>query len=353
MVWKVISEQQKMKMIATKSFENILHQIQQSSLNFHIQLSPFSAEISLKKSLIKDLNGAAFQESENIVTDDNIACQDLQAQTNTEIKKEKPIPVEIHDELLEKYSNAMKTIENLESNLKDQNETISSLKMELEKSRNSAVVLNQALMKAKTDFKNEKEYLLSVHKKEVKGWKKDLGEAVKNHMKLEKKFNLLANHNSDTESRKPQKLCMPKNNVATDTTCKQSKSVIEEDSVICSLCGNVIVEYIPDYFCGLKINPACQQCYNSDSKDDPFGAFSGKSMPTSMNSHWIPPNIGTGTPSSSLSNFPSFVSHYVKLNEPTEEESPLSREQFEELKTVLLKYFENIENKLDQLNNNL
>ena len=115
MVWKVISEQQKVKMIATKSFENILHQIQQSSLNFHIQLSPFSAEISLKKSLIKDLNGAAFQESENIVTDDNIACQDLQAQTKTEIKKEKPIPVEIHDELLEKYSNAMKTIENLES----------------------------------------------------------------------------------------------------------------------------------------------------------------------------------------------------------------------------------------------
>ena len=73
-----------------------------------------------------------------------------------------------------------------------------------------------------------------------------------------------------------------------------------------------------------------------------------------MNSHWIPPSIGTGTPSS-LSNFPSFVSHYVKLDEATEE-SPLSREHYEGLKTLLLEYLEKLGNelgnKLDQLNNN-
>ena len=74
-------------------------------------------------------------------------------------------------------------------------------------------------------------------------------------------------------------------------------------------------------------------------------------MPTSMNSHWLPPNIGTRTPSS-LSNFPSFVSHYVKLEEAKEEESPLSREHYEGLKTLLLEYVETIGNKLDQLNNN-
>jgi len=276
-------------------------------------------------------------------------------------KKEELIPVELHEELLEKYSNAMKNIENLELILADRNDTISSLKKELEKSKDSAIVLNQALVKVKTDFKNEKEYLLSVHKKEVKGWKKDLGEAIRNHKKLERKFNSLADQNIDnnngTDRRKPQILCMPKTYVTTDSTSKQGKSVIEEDSVICSLCGNVIVNYIPDYFCGLKINPACQQCYNSDSKGDPFEAFSGKSMPTSMISHWIPPNIGTGTPNS-LSNFPSFVSHYVRLEDATEEESPLSREQditrehYEGLKTLLLEYVETIGNKLDQLNNN-
>ena len=35
-------------------FENILHQVKCSNLNFKIDLSPFSAVISLKKSLVKD-----------------------------------------------------------------------------------------------------------------------------------------------------------------------------------------------------------------------------------------------------------------------------------------------------------
>ena len=56
MEWKNISDH---KMVATQSFQHILQQIQQSSLNFQIKLSPFSAEISLKKSLIKDLDGSA------------------------------------------------------------------------------------------------------------------------------------------------------------------------------------------------------------------------------------------------------------------------------------------------------
>ena len=45
------------KMIASKTFEHIHEQIKSSNLNFHIQLSPFSAQISLKKSLVKDRSG--------------------------------------------------------------------------------------------------------------------------------------------------------------------------------------------------------------------------------------------------------------------------------------------------------
>jgi hypothetical protein len=44
-------------MVASRTFENILEQIQGSDLNFQIQISPFSALISLKKSLIKDKSG--------------------------------------------------------------------------------------------------------------------------------------------------------------------------------------------------------------------------------------------------------------------------------------------------------
>ena len=44
---------------ATATFENIPEQIQTSNLNFHLQRSPFSAVISLKKTLIKDKLGVS------------------------------------------------------------------------------------------------------------------------------------------------------------------------------------------------------------------------------------------------------------------------------------------------------
>ena len=44
-------------MVAKSSFDNILDQLQSSNSNFKLQVSPFSATISLRKSMIKDKNG--------------------------------------------------------------------------------------------------------------------------------------------------------------------------------------------------------------------------------------------------------------------------------------------------------
>ena len=44
-------------MIAEQTFDSILQQVQNSNLNFQLQLSPFSANISLKKSPIKNQAG--------------------------------------------------------------------------------------------------------------------------------------------------------------------------------------------------------------------------------------------------------------------------------------------------------
>ena len=44
-------------MIAEKTFSNIIQQVQSSNLNFQLKLSPFSAMISLKKTLVKDKLG--------------------------------------------------------------------------------------------------------------------------------------------------------------------------------------------------------------------------------------------------------------------------------------------------------
>ena len=46
-------------MAATRTFDSILEHILSSNLNFQLQISPFSANISLKKSPIKDKSGAS------------------------------------------------------------------------------------------------------------------------------------------------------------------------------------------------------------------------------------------------------------------------------------------------------
>ena len=46
-----------MAMVATASFNDILHHIQTSCLNYQVKITPFSANISIKKSFIKDRDG--------------------------------------------------------------------------------------------------------------------------------------------------------------------------------------------------------------------------------------------------------------------------------------------------------
>ena len=60
------------KMLADQTFNNILYEIQRSNLNFQLQVSPFSAYISLKKSLVKDRCGSLLLpplSSSNVNTD--------------------------------------------------------------------------------------------------------------------------------------------------------------------------------------------------------------------------------------------------------------------------------------------
>ena len=45
-------------MHATNTFDRLLQEIRSSNLNFQLQESPFSAQISIKKSLVKEKNGS-------------------------------------------------------------------------------------------------------------------------------------------------------------------------------------------------------------------------------------------------------------------------------------------------------
>ena len=44
-------------MLANNAFETLIDQVRNSNLNFQLQMSPFSAQISLKKSLVIDQSG--------------------------------------------------------------------------------------------------------------------------------------------------------------------------------------------------------------------------------------------------------------------------------------------------------
>ena len=55
-------------MAVTRTFDSILEQILSSNFNFQLQISPFSANISLKKSPIKDKSGASVLPSPTVAS---------------------------------------------------------------------------------------------------------------------------------------------------------------------------------------------------------------------------------------------------------------------------------------------
>ena len=137
------------------------------------------------------------------------------------------------------------------------------------------------------------------HHAEVKGVRKELGEANKKIVKLEKKVN------GTDDSSKP---------VAHKI---KSKKVTEVDKAtedlninnICSICSVIIQNCCPEYFCGESYNPACENCKANDSSwtpDDPFASFPTPHQPSSLVSHWIPVNMKTPQRPGSI---PSMIVH--------------------------------------------
>ena len=54
---EITDSDQNSTMMASNTFDRLLREIQASNLNFHLQVSPFSAQISLKKTLVRDRDG--------------------------------------------------------------------------------------------------------------------------------------------------------------------------------------------------------------------------------------------------------------------------------------------------------
>ena len=320
-------------MLATKSFDMIIEQIQTSCLNYQIQISPFSALISIKKTLIKDQSGkprlptifnkAASEHIEALVVKNRELERKLTSITNE------------HAKMIHECDEAYKTIEKLQNfnqeikfeatssehlkgietelvvlkeALKNRDDEILELQIDKNAAKEASIKLNGVLSKNRMKFENEKNLFVKEHRSEVKALKKDLGEETRNRIKLEEKLAKLFNEKENKQVHEKKRRKKP---------VKKPAEPKPSPGIFCSICANPIDNYLPEYFCGEKFNPACQACKANDSSwcpDDPFSSFPSSSQPASLVSHWLlPPQQSLAQNPSSIS---SLVSHCVKLSNP-------------------------------------
>ena len=349
-------------MLATNSFDQILEQVQTSCLNYQIQISPFSALISIKKSLIKDKSGKPRLPT-NI---SKSASKNIEAlvEKNHELEKKLTFLTNEHSVLIHDCAEAHKTIKTLENlnqevkfevatseyvreleaelcllkeALKHRDDEIIELQIASNTAKEASNKLNEVLGQKRVKFEKEKSLLVREHRVEVKAMKKDLGDERRERIKLEKKLeNFLNEKEKDQVHQKNKKTKNVKN--TTEPELPQYTNL----GTFCSICAEPVENYQPDYFCGEKYNPACHACKSNDSSwfpNDPFSSFPSDCQPSSLVSHWLlPPQEYVPQNPSSIH---SLVSHCAKLPNPgdsflsIEEVLELMRDMFEEMRRNL------------------
>ena len=289
-------------MLASRIFDSVLQSIQSSCLNFTMQVTPFSAMISLRKSFVKNKGGSFVLPLKSQIGEDVQKVKDESMINQTKVEKTE-----------KELANAYDTIKELEFMVQCRDTTIKNLEIAATKAKESAVMLNKMVNDNRIKYEEEKLAMYKEHKSEVKSWKKDLGEANRKHLTLEKKFNILKATEKTNEQGKKAKQLLTSAEPSVDLTL----AVGVDTKEICSICGQHILNFIPDYFMGEKINPACFDCNvkaDVNYGTDPFSSFPDTAMPYSLVSHWTsPPFIN---PTNSIGSIPSLRAHYCHLPNP-------------------------------------
>ena len=189
-------------MMASIAFDRILQDILTSNLNFQLQVSPFSAQISLKKSLVKNRNGSCRLPSESsftrlesefstlqiekmrlendlkvlhtkyerIVRDYEEAfnrIQFLEESKNNHFEIERD--QKVRDEVIRETAAALKTEnENLKTRIGDQNKEIKDLQNFKKVKIKVSEKLNKELSENKIKAEKEKAAIVKTYKAEVK-----------------------------------------------------------------------------------------------------------------------------------------------------------------------------------------
>ena len=116
-------------MLAANSFNSILNHIQNSSLNYQLQLSPFSALVSIKKSFIKDKSGQTVLPPECFITPAYKSELELRNESSRyeKLKQEFEELRSVHEELVLKLASASSNIQLLQTDIREKVDIINDL----------------------------------------------------------------------------------------------------------------------------------------------------------------------------------------------------------------------------------
>ena len=186
-------------MLALNTYESVIDQIRSSGLNFQLQLSPFSAQISLKRSLVKERSGVLRcpppLKKEPSVHDhenwrENLSNNQIESFKN-ELNKLIIENTKCNEKLKEQEAEICTLkIENTkcEETLKEKEAEIFDLEKIVKVKNEVANRLNQQLRELKIKHETEIVSIKKMHKAEVKSWKKELGEERREKVNIEKKL---------------------------------------------------------------------------------------------------------------------------------------------------------------------
>ena len=259
-------------MAADNIFNHILETIQKSSLNYHLQISPFSAIIQLKKSLVKDRFGNPVMPT--------CAKQDhLVEKLNTLRNK--------YEALLCEHSMSKEIIAVQRDKLKDREKTIENLVMS-----NSIAIKTAELLSAKTINNRIRFEMDNIFQEQIQS---DIRVSTV-HVKEESSLEVQDTHNSVTN--------YPDLNGSQIPT------------VDCTPCGAENYWYPQNDLHGKVVHAPWQSCKSRDLTVNPYLTFEDIGS-SSLLSHWIPYSSCHSAPDISITT--SFRSHYVNIHKNNDE----------------------------------
>ena len=138
-------------MVTNKVFNDVLQCVQNSCLNYQIQMSPFSAIISLKKSIIKNKAGSPIMPK---LQDSNNLNRDLDIELVLMKRK--------YEDLLLKHTSALETIRILKDALKATGLTANNNFLVSPKTNEDLDAESEVQKKCQEEMKMQKEFHIDV-----------------------------------------------------------------------------------------------------------------------------------------------------------------------------------------------